>query len=33
MTPLHINAQSAAWFALFCFVVIGIAIWLDMRKD
>jgi hypothetical protein len=29
----HIHAQDAAWFALFCFFIIGVAIWLDMRKD
>lgn len=29
----HVHAQDAAWFFLFCLVVIGIAIWHDMRKD
>jgi hypothetical protein len=29
----HIHAQDAAVFVIFVFVVIGVAIWLDMRKD
>ena len=29
----HIHAQDAAWFFLFCLVVIGVAMWWDMRKD
>ena len=29
----HINAQSAAWFFLFCLIVVGIAIWWDMSKE
>ena len=33
MNPAHIHAQDAAWFFLFCLVIIGVAIWRDMRKD
>ena len=29
----HINAQSAAWFFLFCLIVVGVAIWRDMSKE
>lgn len=29
----HIGAQDAALFFLFCLVVIGVGMWLDMRKD
>mgnify|MGYP006285006261 CR=1 FL=1 len=29
----HIHARDAAWFFLFCLIVIGIAIWFDMRKE
>ena len=29
----HIHAQDAAWFFLFCLVVIGVAIWRDMSKE
>jgi hypothetical protein len=32
-TVAHIHAQDAAIFAGFCFAIIGIAIWLDIRKD
>lgn len=29
----HIHAQSAAWFFLFCLVIIGVAIWRDMTNE
>ena len=29
----HINAQSAAWFFLFCLIVVGVAIWREMSKE
>ena len=25
-------AQELVWFVVFCFILIGVAIWLDMRK-
>ena len=32
MTP-HEAAQSLWWFVLFCFAVIGLAIYLDIKKE
>jgi hypothetical protein len=32
MAP-HEAAQSVAWFVVFVFVVIGIAIYLDIKKE
>lgn len=29
----HIHARDAAWFFLFCLAIIGVSMWLDMRKD
>jgi hypothetical protein len=30
---LHEAAQSLWWFVLFCFVVIGVSIYLDIKKE
>ena len=32
MAP-HEAAQSVAWFAIFCFVVIGVVIYIDIKKE
>ena len=29
----HIHAQDAAWFALFIFVIIGVVLYRDWRKE
>lgn len=29
----NITAQSAAWFAFSCLVIIGVSMWWDMRKE
>ena len=31
--PLHEAAQSVVWFVVLCFVVIGVAIYLDIKKE
>lgn len=33
MSPAHVHAQDAAIFFLFCLVIIGVMIWVDMRND
>lgn len=33
MAAMHIHAQDAAWFVLFVFVIIGVVLWRDYRKE
>ena len=31
--PLHEAAKDLWWFVVFCFVVIGVSIYLDIKKE